>query len=252
MNRIYQAQYSSILDRELHLLVYGHDGIPMLAFPCQDGYCSNWEDFDMPQPLSDFIEGGRIQLFVVDTIDRESFSDGGGDGGHRSWMQEQYYRYITEEVVPLIHSMNPTGRKILATGFSLGASHAAICFFRRPDLFGGVISLSGLYNMSYFFDGWCDERIYNNSPEIFLRNMPSDHPYIQMYNSSTIVIAVTEGCWEGDCTDSTRKMDSILREKGINAHFIYWGGDSNHDWPYWKRQIREFLPWVLDEMYARC
>lgn len=233
------------------MLVYGHDGIPVLAFPCQDGYCSNWEDFEMPSLLQDFIDGGRIQLFTVDSIDGESLSDEGGDYGHRSWMQEQYYRYITEEVVPLIHSINPTGRKILITGFSLGAFHAASMFFRRPDLFGGVLALSGVYDMSFFFNGWCDERTYDNSPILSLRNMSQDHPYIEMFRNSTIVIGVTEGCWDSVCTESTRIFDTVCCEKGIGAHFIYWGGECNHDWPYWKRQIREFLPWILDEMYSR-
>ena len=67
MKREYIAHYSQCLEREMHLLVYGHDGVPLLAFPCQDGMCNNWESFDMPEALGDYIEAGRIQLFCVDT-----------------------------------------------------------------------------------------------------------------------------------------------------------------------------------------
>lgn len=139
MNREFHTQYSQFLNREMHLLVYGHTGVPVLAIPCQDGMCDNWESFSMPQELGDELAAGRIQLFCVDTVDRESFSDRYGAPAHRAWVQEQYYRYLTEEALPLIRQINGTGQLPLATGFSLGASHAAICFFRRPELFAGVL-----------------------------------------------------------------------------------------------------------------
>ena len=63
----------------------------------------------------------------------------------------------------------------IVTGPSLGANQAAITFLRRPELFSGLIALSGVYNSDYFFHGWCDENLYKNSPERFLENMPADH-----------------------------------------------------------------------------
>ena len=49
-------------------------------------------------------------------------------------------------------------------GCSLGATHAANLFFRRPDLFDRVLALSGIYDASYGFDGYMDEGVYLNSP----------------------------------------------------------------------------------------
>ena len=105
-------------------------------------------------------------------------------------MQERYYRYIVDEVLPMVHEINGTGQLPLTLGCSLGATHAAIVFFRRPDLFGGVLGMSGCYDATYFTDGWCDENLYNNSPVHFLENMPSDHPYIQLYNERKIILCV--------------------------------------------------------------
>ena len=113
--------------------------------------CHNYEDFGMIHHLADFIEENKIQLFVVDTVDRESWSPNGWDNGFRAARQEQYFRYITEEAVPLIRSRNPQTPAV--TGFSMGADHAVITFLRRPDLFRGVIALSGVYDADYFTAG---------------------------------------------------------------------------------------------------
>lgn len=246
MNREFHTQYSQFLNREMHLLVYGHTGVPVLAIPCQDGMCDNWESFSMPQELGDELAAGRIQLFCVDTVDRESFSDRYGDPAHRAWVQEQYYRYLTEEALPLIRQINGTGQLPLATGFSLGASHAAICFFRRPELFAGVLGLSGCYDSVHFWDGWCNSTLYDNSPVHFLANMPGDHPYIHQYNQKKIILCVGQGRWEGECRRTTARMGELFSQKGIHGWVDFWGYDVDHDWPWWKKQIRYLLPALLD------
>ena len=41
--------------------------------------------------------------------------------------------------------------------------------------------------------------------------------------------------------DSTRQLEALMRDKGIQAWVDYWGPDVNHDWPWWKKQLRYFL-----------
>jgi len=245
MKKEYLTHYSHSLEREMHVAVYGHDGVPLLCFPTQDSLCRNFEDFGMVDQLADYIAGGRVQLFVVDTVDPESWSARDGDKTWRSARQEQYYRYIVDEVVPLIHER--TDRLPAVTGLSMGANHAVITFFRRPDLFRGVIALSGVYGSEYFFDGWMDPTLYDNSPECFLPNMPVDHPYIELYNRRKIMLCVGQGAWEEDGVRTLRRLEGILREKGINAWCDFWGYDVNHDWPWWFKQMRYFLPNLFDE-----
>ena len=239
------TRYSHSLDREMHVMVYGHEGMPLLCFPTQDSPCYNYEDFGMVDQLSDFIAGGKLRLFVVDTVDTESWSARDGDKTWRSARQEQYFNYIVDEVVPLIHER--TDRMPAVVGLSMGANHAAITFLRRPDLFQGMIALSGVYGSEYFFDGWMDATLYDNSPECFLPNMPDDHPYIELYNRRKIIFCVGQGAWEEDGVRTLRRLEGIFREKGIRAWCDFWGYDVNHDWPWWFKQMRYFLPYLLGE-----
>ena len=243
MNREETAYYSQALNREMHMMIYGQGGVPFLCFPTQDSLCHNYEDFGMIHHLADFIEDGKIQLFVVDTVDGESWSPKGWDNGFRAERQEQYFRYITEEALPLIRQRNPLTPAV--TGFSMGANHAAITFLRRPDLFRGMIALSGVYDTDYFFDGWMNPTLYDNSPERFLPNMPGDHPYIQLYNERKIIFCCGQGAWEEEGVRTLRNLEGIFREKGIHAWCDFWGYDVNHDWPWWFKQMRYYIPHML-------
>ena len=245
MQKEFITRYSQALSRDMHMMIYGHGGVPFLAFPTQNATCRNFEDFGMIDQLGDFIDQGRVQLFVVDTVDSESWSPKGGDKARRAAIQEQYFHHIVDEALPLINERNPAVPAV--TGCSMGADHAVITFLRRPDLFRGVIALSGVYDADYFFDGWMNETLYDNAPERFLPNMPKDHPYIPLYNARKIILCCDQGAWEEDGVRTLRNMQSIFQSKGIDAWCDFWGCDVNHDWPWWFKQMRYFLPYMLGE-----
>ena len=73
------THYSPALGKDMHMMIYGHGGVPFLAFPTQDGMCRQFEDFGFIDQIRDYIEDGRIQMFVVDTVDAESWSARNGD-----------------------------------------------------------------------------------------------------------------------------------------------------------------------------
>ena len=237
---------SRFLDCDMHMMIYGGGGLPLLAFPTQDSPCRNWEDFGMIDTLRDFLEEGRVRIFCPDTVDRDSWSARGRDESMRAGRQEQYFRFITEEAVPFI-TARTGGRLPLTTGLSMGANHALICFLRRPELFEGVLALSGVYDSDVFFDGWMDATLYMNSPERFLPNMSGDHPYVEIYNQKKIVLCVGQGAWEEDGVRTLKHLQHVFREKGIAAWCDFWGADVNHDWPWWYKQMRYFLPIILGD-----
>ncbi|MCI6256889.1 MAG: alpha/beta hydrolase-fold protein [Clostridiales bacterium] len=250
MEREYIRQYSPALGRDMECKIYGHAGRPVLFIPCQDGRFFDFEDFHMAEVWAPWIESGQVMVFAIDTIDRETWSDKGGDPYWRIRRHEQWMRYITEEMVPFIQA---TARErngwegapgIMAFGCSLGATHAANLYFRFPDLFDGLLALSGIYTAEYGFDGYMDEVVYRNSPVHYLGDMPAGHPYIEKYNRNRGVICVGQGPWE--LPETTRRLDEIFREKCIHVWVDFWGGDVEHDWPWWYKQVSYFVPRLLE------
>ncbi|MER2139638.1 MAG: alpha/beta hydrolase-fold protein [Succiniclasticum sp.] len=240
------THFSQNLWRNMNIRIYGGAGWPLLVFPTQDAMCDNYENFGMIDELAEYIDKGQLQLFCVDTVDWESWSNNYGDKVLRAEFQENYFRYIVEEVVPLIHEYNHSDRRPLTTGCSMGATHAAIVFLRRPDLFEGVIAFSGCYDAHYFFGAWMNNTLYDNSPATFMPNLPPDHHYIREYNQRVIIFCVGQGAWEDEGIRTTRIMDEAFRSKGIAAWCDFWGFDVNHDWPWWKKMYHYFLPHVLN------
>lgn len=238
--------FSNFLQREMTVRVYGRGGKPMLVVPCQDAMSDNFENFGMDKEFSYYLDSGKMTMFSVDTIDKETFSDEFGNNEHRAYMQEQYYNYVIEEVLPIIRARCGEDNLPVVTGCSLGATHAAIFFFRRPDLFSGIVALSGCYDVPYFWHGWCNETLYNNSPISFLQNMPSDHPYISLYNSRKAILCVGQGRWEDLGIPSQRELERIFKEKGISVWTDFWGYDVDHDWPWWRKQYAYFLPFIFE------
>ena len=240
----YIREYSPILDREVEFKRYGYSGKPVLVFPSQDGNCNQYEEFGMIDVLSDFIEQGKIQVFCVGSIDLESWSDLNGNPRYRIEMQERWFEHICYEMVPRIQYISWRS-DIIVTGCSMGGSHAGILFFRRPDLFDTLISLSGQFDARMFFGNYMDDLVYNNSVVDFLKDMPWNHPYLDLYRQKNIIICIGQGAWEGELLPSNRELDRILCEKQVPAWFDYWGFDVAHDWPWWRIQIRYFMEHIL-------
>lgn len=245
----YFKGYSNRMGRDMEFKVYGSCGQACLYFPCQDGRFYDFENFGMLEECRWMIENGMLQVFSVDTVDIQSLSAVWKPQRERLLRQEAYFKYITQELVPWIHEINPssTGNDgILAMGFSMGAYHAANTFFRRPDLFTKAICCSGLYKISYMFGDYMDEIAYDNSPIDFLKNMPAEHPYIEQYNKNRLIVCVGQGAWEEPMVESTRELEEVLQSKGIRAWIDYWGKDVAHDWCWWKKQVQYFIPKILE------
>ena len=247
MREIYCKKYSSELGREMEYLIFcANDpddrtqGKICLAFPSQDGMYYDFRNFGLVESARPWIDSGQLYMICPTVIDAETWS-ASGDPRARIELQELWYHYIIDELLP--EYTENTG-KAMVTGVSMGGAHAANFFFRRPDLFDTLISLSGIYNAQFFFDDYCDDLVYNNSPLHFLPNMPQVHPWMDLYRKSHIILCVGQGTGEDPMIYNTRELDRVLTEKGIPHWADYWGYDVNHDWVWWRKQ----LPYFLDNL----
>ena len=240
---------SRFLKQGMEVRSYGSAGLPVIAFPTQDGMADQWKGFGMVDLLAPWLDAGQIRLFTVDTVDVRSWSNKHARKDYRARKQEAYFRWIVDEVVPLVHAFCPGERLPLLTGCSMGGAHSAICLLRRPDLFSGMIALSGAYDCRFFTGGYTDPLWLRNSGTDILKQ--ADPGTIGLLRQRSIVLCCGQGAGEEIELDATRILEKDLRDNGIPAWVDYWGADVNHDWVWWKPQLRYFLPYVLDEINSR-
>ncbi len=243
--------YSSHLDCEMTLKLYGHYGPPLIVFPSSRGRYFDYEGMGMIDAIAPFIDQGRVKLFCVDSIDARSWYNFEVSPHERNAHHEAYDRYITTEVIPFIrrHCRQPNVR-VMTNGCSMGAYHAVNFFFKHPDLFEGTLALSGLYRLDrheFGLESVDIPAVYFNSPLNYLEGL-SDPGLLKQLRNRTIVVCAGQGAWDEESLADTRHLEAICTAKSIPAWIDIWGHDVNHDWPWWYKQMNYFL----EHLYGRA
>ncbi len=239
MNVEYVKWWSPNLSQDMELKVYGQGGKPFVVFPAQGGRFYEYEDFGMVEACRPSIEGGRVTLVTVDGIDNQSWCNWDLHPADRARRHNDYDRYVIAEVIPFIHSRGWTGA-MGATGCSMGGYHAANFFFRHPDVFDTMVSLSGLMQLRLFVGDYCEGDVYFNTPLAYLPGQ-NDPWYIDQYRHSQIIVCAGQGPWDEEMLADARALGAILEAKGVHAWIDVWGDDVSHDWPWWRHQMPYFL-----------
>ena len=235
MHREYHRWYSHRLNRDMELLIFGHAGARVLVFPTSQGRYYEYEDRGMVENLRDHLESGALQLYCVDSVDAESFYCRWCHPSGRIIRHMQYEDYVINEVLPLSRAKNPNPFMI-AHGASFGAYHAVNIAFRHPHLFGRVLALSGMFDVSNFFDGYYDDNIYFNIPSHYVPNL-TDHNILEALRRMDIIFVTGA---EDPNVDNVRALSGALWDKGVGNALRIWDGWS-HDWPYWAKMTRAYI-----------
>jgi len=226
---------SPSLQREMELLVFGHGGARVVAFPTSAGRFFDWEDRGLIGALSDQLESGSIQLFCVDSLDGESWYAKDRHPADRAKRHVQYDRYLLTEVLPFTAARNPNPF-LTVTGASFGAYHAANFAFRYPHLVGRIIGMSGYYDIKRWTGGYSDDNVYFNNPCDFLA-LEHDPARLDALRSIDIILTIGR-------TDSALAnnefLSGVLWSKNIGHAFRIWDGLA-HDWPVWEQMLRLYI-----------
>jgi esterase/lipase superfamily enzyme len=242
MNREYHKWYSPNLKRDMELLIFGHAGDPVLFFPTRTARFYDYEDWQVIDALRQKIEGGAIQVYCLDSVDKESFYAKDLPPADRILRHLQYEKYVLTEVLGLIQHKNPHST-LIAAGCSLGAWHAANLAFKHPHLFHKVVGLSGRYDLTItlehfddLFDGYRDQNIYFNMPSQYIPFL-HDPAIIQKLRTLQIVFVVGE---KDIFLENNLALSNALWSRNIWNALHLWDGES-HKARYWRHMVQLYL-----------
>jgi esterase/lipase superfamily enzyme len=225
-----------------NVLVYGHWGRPVLAFPSEQGPCWQYEERGMVDAIGWLLEAGRAKLYCVDSYDAQSWHAKEIPLEQRARRHGYYEHWILDRVVPFI--AGDCGQsEILLTGVSFGAYHSANFTLKRADVFPVAICQSGVYDVSVVGWGERGDALYFNNPADYVSHLHGDH-LDWLRSRASILLTVGRGQWE-DTTgalESTQRFAGLLAEKGLRHELDVWGPEFPHDWDSWRAQLAHHLP----------
>ena len=235
--------HSPRVGRWMGIRVYGHYGSPIVVFPTSGGDEREYEGQGMIDALGHHIEAGKVKLFCVNSVNNESLVQHAGPPA----APQLRCRRCTTPTSPTRwrlsshdHCGTP-GIGITTTGASFGAYHAAntllkhpfalpalpgpVGRLRHPEVHGRGLRRQLLLQQPRRLRGQL-ERPLLPPPARPGRHPPGDRerslgglrPHLPIVGGPALARDPSRG----------RRL----------------GADGGHDWPYWKRQMDEYL-WRL-------
>ncbi len=233
--------YSNELKMETQIVRWGSFGTPLLLFPTAGGDAEEVERFYLIKVLAPFINDGRLKVYSVDSINGRTWltSD---SVPHRVWMQQQFDKFVANDVVSLIRKdCNSQDIEIMTAGASIGAFNSLVAICRHPEVFSRAICLSGTFDIQKWLEGqWFDE-FYHQSPLQFVPGMPEDDRLAKL-RQRFVLLATGQG--KNEDPDESWKVANTLGQKSIPNRVDVWDPNWEHDWTTW----REMLPKYVEEM----
>jgi esterase/lipase superfamily enzyme len=239
MQRNLFGWYSPSLRQDMPIVTYGHYGFALLLVPTAAADYLEYERFKLIDALAPYIESGKVKVFSINSINLQSWMNKQMEGTHKAIRQNDWNRYVYEEVIPFIKNSTSQDTPIIISGASFGSLHAMNLFLKRPDLLNGVISMSGVYNLMEYTDGYYDEQVFYNSPAHYMPLL-TDHWYLEnIRRSHHIHLFSGEGPYEAPW--AAREFADVLYNKGINYELDIWGPEWRHDWPTWLAVLPHYI-----------
>lgn len=239
MNAI-ERWHSHHLEQAVTVAKWGEFGTPVLVFPTAGGDSQEVERFQMIDALGGLLASGRIKVYSVDSVAGRSWLKQ-DDPRHSMWLQNQFDRFIVDEVIPAIRADCSSGDiEIISAGASIGAFWALEVLCRHPEVFRTAVCMSGSYDLTDRLHGHWNDDFYFSSPLDFLPALEGWD--LDRLRQRFVVLACGSGRWEN--VDESWRMADVLGAKGIPNRVDQWGTEWDHDWPTW----REMLPLYLDDL----
>lgn len=237
MFRRHETIYSPAVGRDMQVLVFGHYGAPLIAFPTGGGQFFDYESNGMIDAISRWIDGGKVKVYCPEGLDHESWLNHGADPGWRARRHNDYQDFVVNDLVPAIYNdCQSYGIKIGLTGCSLGAYQAANFGLKFPHLFPYALCMSGRYDIAAVAGGPDGMDLFFNNPLAYMYHMQGE-PLDFVRDQAHLILVCGQGAWEDQCLADTHRLADLLVDKGVSHERDIWGQDVEHHWHWWKKQI---------------
>jgi esterase/lipase superfamily enzyme len=239
MERHITSWYSPSLNKEMPIASYGYYGFALLLIPTAAADYLEYERFQLMDALQPFIDGGKVKVFSIDSINNESWMNNMMEPRLKAVRHNQWNNYVFNEVIPFIRTHTSQDTSIITCGASFGALHSANLFFKRPDIINGCLAMSGVYELTEYTKGYYDDDVYYNSPMHYMPNL-SDHTILEQIRQSRH-IHLFSGSGSYEDPESARRFAGILYGKGIWYDLDVWGNEWPHEWHTWRSALPHYL-----------
>ena len=227
----YHKWHSPAIGREFEMLVFGHAGYPVILFPTSKGSYYQNKDQGLIGTARWFLENGKVKIYCPDSLDSDSWYNKSIPPAQRAYNHTLYDRLLMEEILP--GAVRETGHnRIAVAGCSFGGYHAANFAFRHPAFTSHCFSMSGIFDIRSFTDGYYDDNVYFNNPVDFI---PGDN------DPALWRMSIVLGTADRDiCLGQNESMSRMLSAKDIH-HWLDIRNDRDHDWPVWREMFPHYL-----------
>lgn len=222
---------------DMPIVRYGHAGPALLLFPTWQSDHRESEQRGLIDAAADLLSAGRAQIFCIDSISPYAWCDEDVTVPEKVRRQALHSSYVENEVVPFIRgAIGDQTARIAVGGASFGAFFATNALFRRPDLFGALLAMSGFYDLEDKLGGYRHEQAYFNNPTWFVPNLPEGSELELLRSATRIELMTGQGAHE--LPVASVRFARVLASKAIPHRLDLWGTEMAHDWPTWRRMIR--------------
>jgi len=194
----------------------------------------------VPTILDNLIAARRIEPLIAVFVDNPSVEGRAAD----MYPNAAFTKFVASELMGRIREQFAVTRepgRVAIGGFSLGGLAATHIAWRRPEIFGAVLSQSGSF-------WWSNAAIKAGRGDPILTEGPLLDPRIEsfelvsmMANAPKVPIRLylQAGLYEGDLLTGNRFMKDVLSAKGYQFQYQEFPG--GHDAIFWRESFADGL-----------